>query len=1111
MPCTGCGFEAPSDFAFCPKCGSKLPTACLSCGSVCLPDFSFCPRCGARLAAVSAEQPAAPSAEMGPTSGQEVVSLDRAAKAGAAEGSAEADRRPVSVLFADLSGFTALSERLDPEDVRAFQSDLFREMASAIEHYEGFVEKFVGDAVMAVFGAPIAHEDDPERTLRAALAMHERMEGLNRRWESRLRRPLALHIGVNTGPVVAGNLGSTSGAAYAVTGDTVNTASRLQGAAPPGQTLVSATTYGLTQHAFDFEPVGDLALKGKTEPMRVYRVLRILDTRRSARGLESYSLVAPLVGRDDELGQMLAAFDRMLRGRAQVVSLIGEAGIGKSRLLSEFFVKLSSGEHLQKTTVRRAACSSLGEQTYGVLAAFLREAYSVAPDDTLQAVQSKLTSGLRALGADEDEATSIAPLIGHLLGLESRNAEWRHVEPEQLKRQLFLAVRTLFERRLQQGPLMLVVEDLHWADAASIELLRFIVDRLADRQLMLLFTYRPVFDARGLLTSRATHTAIRLAPLSADQSAALFDAFFGPSTSRLPARLRKLIVTRAGGNPFYLEEVIRGLIAGGVLVREDTGWTCTADVATVEVPPTLQGLLLSRVDRLPPGARRLLQEAAVLGSVFDPKLLRMICSEPSACESSLELLHDAELLEEAPRASGAPPLATAEPQYRFTHTLVQEVVYQNLLIRRRTELHGHAGHALETLCAGQPQRLEDVEMLGHHFSLSADKAKGARYLVAAGDWARAVYANDDAVRHYERALKTLGECESCEIEQLTVRERLGDLFGLMGRREMALEHYEAVLRAYEAVRDGPGEARMHRKIGGLHWDAGDRERALACCQTGLALLDGHAEHIELAHLYQEMGRIAFRGGDNQHAVEWAERALAQAERLAAGCNEAPASHDPETQKEVAAVIAHAYNTLGVALARMGRRDEAVARIERGVAVAQAAGLLQAACRSYANLGVLYSEVDPGRAIETCLNGLEVAKKIGDLGLQSRLYANLAVAYFTLTNRCDEEGIGAAQAAIELDRRLGQLDHLAVPLIVLGQIYQCQRKPDLALSHYREAMGLAEEVGEPQLLFPCYEGLATLYLEMGDEAQAEQYMLKAQQVCERAGLDPDALVVLPFLG
>jgi predicted ATPase/class 3 adenylate cyclase len=1012
-------------------------------------------------------------------------------------------------MFADLSGFTALSERLDPEDVRDFQSDLFREMATAIEHYEGFVEKFVGDAVMAVFGAPVAHEDDPERTLSAALALHKVMEGLNRRWESRFGTPLLLHIGVNTGPVVAGNFGSTSGTAYAVTGDTVNTASRLHEAAPPGQTLVSATTYSLTQHAFDFEPVDELALKGKTEPTRVYRLVRKLDARRPALGLESYGLAAPLVGRDDELGQMLAAFDRMLRGRTQVVSLIGEAGIGKSRLLSEFFLKLSSGTQLQKTTVRRAACSSLGEQTYGVMAAILREAYGVAPDDTFQIAQSKLASGLRALGAADDEAASIAPLIGRLLGFESGDVELRHVEPEQLKRQIFFAARTLFERRLQQGPLMFVVEDLHWADAASIELLRFMVDRLADRQLMFLFTYRPTFDARALLTTRAMH-AIRLAPLSTSQSEDVLDTFFGPSTSLRLARLRELIVARAGGNPFYLEEVIRDLIAGGVLVREKTDWTCTTDVATVEVPPTLQGLLLSRIDRLPPAARRLLQEAAVLGPVFDPKLLRLICSEPRACESSLELLHDAELLEEASHAPGGPASATAEQHYRFTHSLVQEVVYQNLLVRRRAELHGHAGQALETQFGGQPQRLEQVETLGHHFSSSGEKSKGARYLVTAGDWARAIYANDDAVRHYERALRTFRECESCEIEQLTVHERLGDLFGLMGRREMALAHYDAVRRGYEAVGDWPGAARMHRKVGGLHWDAGDRERALACCQTGLAVLDGQAEHIELAHQYQEMGRMAFRGGDNARAVEWAERALAQAERLATGSDYASVSNDPETQKEVAAAISHAYNTLGVALARMGRLDDAVPRIERGGAVAQAAGLLQAACRSYANLGVLYSEVDPGRAIETCLNGLEVAKKIGDLGLQSRLYANLAVAYFTLTNRCDDQAIGAAQAAIELDRRVGQLDHLPVPLIVLGQINQCQLKPDLALGYYREAMNLAEEAGEPQLLFPCYQGLATLYLEMGDEVQAEEYLVKAQRVCERAGLDPDSLVVLSFL-
>jgi predicted ATPase len=230
---------------------------------------------------------------------------------------------------------------------------------------------------------------------------------------------------------------------------------------------------------------------------------------------------------------------------------------------------------------------------------------------------------------------------------------------------------------------------------------------------MCVFTYRPVFDARGLLTSQATQTVIELAPLSARQSEALLNAFFSPSADQFPARLRELIVTRGGGNPFYLEEVIRGFIADGVLVREHTAWTYAGDVATVDVPPTFQGLLLSRIDRLPTGIRRLLQEAAVLAPAFDRELLRMICSEPSAFESSLQCLCDADLLMQASRASGSPTRTTQERQYRFTRTLVQEVVYQNLLVSQRTALHGHAGQALETLCAGQPQRLEDVATLGH--------------------------------------------------------------------------------------------------------------------------------------------------------------------------------------------------------------------------------------------------------------------------------------------------------------------------------------------------------------------------------------------------------------
>jgi adenylate cyclase len=1089
-----CGFQAPPEFAFCPKCGEKLSAPCPSCGTASPSDFAFCPRCGARLATFEAN-------------GSGGL---RAAAVGAAGSEAtETDRRPVTILFADLSGFTAISERLDPEDVRALQSDVFQEAASVIQRYEGFVEKFVGDAVLAVFGAPVAHEDDPERALRAALAMRGRIASLNERWAPRLGRSLALRTGIHTGPVVAGALGSASGAAYAVTGDTVNTGSRLQTAAEAGQILVSRALYRLTQHAFEFELVGELAVKGKAEPVAAYRLVRALATPRPTRGLEAHGIVAPLVGRDEELGQMRAAFQRMLGGRTQVISVIGEAGVGKSRLQAEFLGRLAVAEHLSTTAVRRAACSSLGEQTYGVLASLLREAYSIASDDPIETARQKLESGLRSLGVDTEATAHMVALLGHALGLGEDPSLIHHLEPEQLKRQIFLAARALIERRLEAGPLLLVVEDLHWADAASLELLRFLVDRLPDRRLMLLLTSRPTVDVGAVVSSRATHTSIRLEPLTPVDSEALLGSIFD-SSAGLPEQLSTLVVERAGGNPFYLEEMVRNLIADGIVVRDGAGWRCTTAATTVDVPLTIQGLLLSRLDRLPVTARRLIQDAAVIGPAFERELLQKVSGNPET-DDALELLVAAELLAEDPQGlSGAGTLPVSARRYRFTHALVQEVVYQNLLVRRRAELHTRVGQALEALHSIRPKRLEVLEALGHHWSLSTDKLRGARYLIAAGDWARDIYANVDAARHYERALGTMNECGACDAERLAVRERLGDLLGPTGQPQAALEHYKAVLAGYERLDDRYAQVRVSRKMGILYCAAGERERALGCFEAGLNLLHGGPEHVELAHLYQEMGRLAFRCGDNNRAVELAEQALAQADRLAERRASAPSSETGQERKETAEAVAHAYNTLGVAVARLGKTRDAAAHIERSVAVAEGAELLQAACRGLANLSVLYSTLDPACAIQTCRRGLDLAKKIGDLRFQSRLYANLAVAYCALTNRCDQEGLGAAQAAIDLDRRLGQLDHLAVPLIVLGQIYQCHGETKQALNHYREATTIAEEVGEPQLLFPCYDGLATLYLELGDEAQAEQYLLKAQEVCKRAGLEPDTLVVLPFL-
>lgn len=1095
--CSGCGSALLPGAAFCQRCGRRAGLTCRGCGQAIEAGFAFCPRCGlAQEAATSAPSHAAAN--------------DSEAQA--------ADRRLVTVLFADLTGFTSLAEGLDPETLRTFQNALFEVMAQAVARYDGFVEKFVGDAVMAVFGAPHAHEDDPVRAIDAALSMLDGVHALSLQWAPRLARQVTLHIGVHTGSVVAGSLGSGAGGSYAVTGDTVNTASRLLNAAEPGTVLVSAATRALAQHRFDFGPAAELALRGKAQPMQVFCVagLRGDAAHASSRGLAELGLSAQLVGRDAQIAQLLAAFDAMQAGRAQLVCVTGEAGAGKSRLLAEFFARLQAQHEsvLAETAVRRASCSSMGEPTYGSFGALFRDAYQVEQHDSLAVAQHKLLQGLQALGADADEAQALARVLDYLLGL--RPVRPADIEPEQLQRQIHLAVRALLELRLAQQPLMIVLDDVHWADAASVELLTDLIDELADRRLMLLLSQRP--DARAVQAARAEQTQVLLEPLGPQDTRSLVDQLLRADGDARLAPLRELVAQRAGGNPLFVEEILRSLAGAGQLQRVGERWQCgPGGGAAADVPATLYGLLLSRIDRLGADDRRTLQEAAVLGMQFSASLLqRIAAAPPHAIDTALQRLSAAELL----RADGE--------HWRFTHALLHEVAYENLLLARRSELHGRAGQALEDAVhpaspgssgapdqpVRLPSRLAELEALGHHWSLSPDKLRGARYLLAAGDWARSVYANEDALRHFQRALGTLEQAstdtqaDDIHLARLDAHERLADLQGLAGRREEALAHYDAIRSALDGqARDPVRMARVLRKTGGLHWESGERERAADCFNEGLACLGEAGDAVERAHLFQELGRLAFRAGDNTGAIEWAQRALAE---VPVDPGIGPTAGGQDAERAATIVRTEAGNTLGVALARLGRLQEAVQEIERSLAQAEALELLQATCRGYTNLGVLYASLDPQRSIETCLRGLETARKVGDLAFQSRLYANLAVAYCALTNRCEAEGIEAAQAAVQLDRRLGLVDHLAVPLIVLGQIHQCHGDHARAFTAYQEALQLAEQVAEPQLLFPCYDGLATLYLDAGQPEEAEAWLAKAQALCESAGLEPDALMVLPFL-
>jgi predicted ATPase len=967
-----------------------------------------------------------------------------------------------------------------------------------VQNFGGFVDKFIGDALLALFGAPAAHEDDPERALRAALDMIKRTTHLGERLKAYAGAPLMLHIGINTGHVVAGGLGAGAAKSYSVTGDTVNTAQRLQSMAAPGEVLVGPLTYRLTRHAFSYESLGDVALRGKVGSVLVHRLKRPLDTPRAARGLEILGLSAPLIGRDEEIARMMGCLNLACGGAAQLVRLVGEAGIGKTRLMNEFVTRARDDDRFASVAIRRAVCSPLGEQSYGTLAAVLRSAYGIAHKASTAEAQAKLAEALSELGLAPEEIERLMPLYFYVLGLGDPDATLQHVEPEQLRRQIFFAIRTVFERRLALSPLLIIVEDLHWADAVSLEVLRFVMDRLERRRLMLLFTHRPMLEMDQLDSSRISHTTLRLAPLCVADAQKLLAAFFGHGWSGSSGNLFNRILERASGNPLFVEEIIRGLIEAGVLARDGPHWQIKSDEAAADIPASIQALLLARVDRLPHDVRRLAQEAAVIGPRFDVALLGATATDPVKVEAGLELLCDAEIVEEIAGAS-----SISLQSYRFTQTLLQDVIYQNLLLQRRIEMHGRIGTALERLCGDDPERLEDLTLLGHHFSLSASKPKGAYYLSAAGDRARTIYANDDAIRLYQQALAVLLTSGDQGPERLVLYERIADLCGAAGRRDTADEHYETVLETHRAAGERAAAARILRKLGRLMWDAGKRTKAEAHYAEAAALLEGTDAPIEWAHLSQERGHLAFRTGDHAAAARWADDALGYAQSV-------PPNGDIQAGLEAARATAEALNTKGVALARLGRSREAVREVERSVAVAEAAGLLSAACRGYTNLSVLYTMVDPAQAMEVCRRGLDVARRIGDLGFQARLLANLAVACCTFTDRCADEGVPAAEKAIELDRALDQREHLAVPLIVLGQIHQCHGQPELAARCYNEAIEVARETGEPQQLFPCYDGLATLNLDRGDMPEAERYFALAHDVCAHHGLDPEALIVLPFL-
>ena len=818
------------------------------------------------------------------------------------------------------------------------------------------------------------------------------------------------------------------------------------------------------------------------------------------------------VGRDSERARLCEAVEEARAGRGTLMLLYGESGTGKTRLAEEILMHarllecqtLTGRCHQEDGTPALVPYIELLEQASRLMPvhAFRRSVERVAPE--------------------------LARLMPELHQLFPNMAPPLELPPELRQRYLFTNIRDFLARSSQFMPLIIFLDDLQWADQSTLQLTQFLAQHLAALPILMIGAFREsephtalegkgVFQAiidrvrgqaREIVSPQAVQAAldglvaerlarrIALRPFIPAEVQALL-ATLGPPNP--PARLVQEFADHTGGNPFFIVELFRHLKEEGRLFDARHQWTRGIDLGTVEVSESVRGVLERRLQRVSPDALKVLKAAALIGREFEPDVLEAIA------ETGADALTRA--LDEGERARILKgPSGRRDVSWRFTHELIRHALAAGIPRLNRQRLHLRTAEALAAL---NQKSLVCTSAIAHHLYCAgrlADPTRTAHALIAAGEAAHALYATHEAIEHYRRALEVLAETSDSDRLRLPVEETLADLLALTGDHAAAMEHYGRVGTAHGKASAMVDAARLARKAGTLYWHAGDRRQALASYGRALDELSASAAHLEMAHLYQELGVASFRTGDNGKAIEWSERALAAAEKAMA---ESSADGSRAT-KAAAAAVAHATNTIGVALARSGHLNAARERIERSLATAEELGLLEVACRAYANLGVLYSSLEPKRAVEVSLTGLQIATRIGAASLESYICANLAAAYCALTDGCETEGLQAAEQSASLDRQLGQLDHLAVPLIVMAQIHQCRGELEKALNMYHEALTVAERIGEPQLILPCYDGLATIHLDRGDRGQAEAYMVKSRELCERTGLDADALLLLPFL-
>jgi class 3 adenylate cyclase/tetratricopeptide (TPR) repeat protein len=1073
-----------------------------------------CANCGASLSATAkfcseCAHPAgrqAPSASPGFVAPEIYTPKHLAERILTSKTALEGERKQVTVLFADIkSSMELLVADRDPEEARKLLDPVLERMMEAVHRYEGTVNQVMGDGIMALFGAPLAHEDHAVRACYAALRMQESLK----RYADDTRRvhgvEVRIRVGLNSGEVVVGSVGSDLRMDYTAVGQTTHLAARMEQLALPGTVRLTAETVRLAEGYVEVRSFGPIPVKGLSDPIEIFE-LTGAGTARTRLQAAALRGLTRFVGRDAEVEHLRRVLGQAGVARGQVVALVGEAGVGKSRLVYEF----THSHRVHDWLILEAPSVSYGKATsYLPVIDLLKGYFKIGNQDDQREMRAKVLG--RVLGLDRAFEPLLPPLLA-LLDVPVEDPTWENLDPPQRRQRTLDAVKRLLLRESQVQPLLVVFEDLHWADGETQTLLDSLVESLGSARLLLLVDYRPEYEHRW--GSKTAYTQLRLDSLPAESAAELLAGLLGPDPGLAP--LTQMLVKR--GNPFFLEETVRTLVETGALAGERGAYRLTRPVEALQMPPTVQAILASRIDRLVREDKRLLQAASVVGKDVPLTLLRAIAGVPDdVLRDSLGRLQTAEFLYEA--------RLFPDLEYTFKHALTHEVAYGSLLQERRRALHARIVEALEGLDGNR--RDEHVEALAHHAFLGEVWDRAVRYSRHAGGRAGRQSANREAVTHLERALtalRRLPDTAARAAEDIDVRLELRNALLPLGDFQAIWVHLHAAEELAGAIGDdrrlgwilayltnyfttatgGHGEAIAHgrRALALARATGDDGLGVMATFFLGLASLCG-GNLADAVQFFQEVvttlagARAAERFGEPGPPAQFARAFLGWSLAELGRFDEAVAAGEESLRMAQAIdqpfTLMHGYFGAGIPHLVRGDVARAIPPLEQGLALCRETDVHLWLGEIAADLGLAYARA--GR-IDEALPVLEFAlKEAVTTGLRftyARQHAHVAEAYLLAGQR--DEAARLAAIALEAARGQKQRGQEAQALWLSAEIARCALEGERAEADYRHALALASDIGMRPLVVHCHLGLGKLYRRTGKQQEAQDYLRAAIAMC-----------------